>query len=205
LCGITIGRIIAMTTFALILPLTEAQQRPEGMVDEPRMEVYEVLPAQNAVLEFKGWVNTKDVVVAQIEVFDNNSGRRVHRADAFPSSKPIIVDGQERFLWSSETGDIRRQLFRPNVPEPPGQPQPFWPEGGVARVRVTARLRQPFNFGHDETNRFTLAVRDIDGVPGRVNTESALNLLLLVDNDPSPAALPHDFTPNLPEPKVKRR
>jgi len=139
-----------------------------------------VSSAREKRFEFRGWVDfpgSKGHV--RIDVLNVGNGDsyeerhwEVNVATAVPNETAMVVDGEERFYWSS--GPVA--LFQSSA-----KGQDRWPEGGTARVRFIALRQEP---GGSETYTL-LPVQDANGIEGRTRE------LILADADPSPTSPPN--------------
>jgi hypothetical protein len=176
-----IGGILAVLAF--VSPLTQASHTPQGMVEKPRMNAYEVSPAQDAAFSYRGWVDFPGSSGhIEIDVLrrgngeDESSSWAIDVARATPKDIPNEVDGQKRYRWKTP----RIQIFQPQPVPSPGVPENRWPDGGTARVR----FRAIFEHSDGTTSQALLPVLDQDKVTGFTDE------LILADKDPSPANPP---------------
>src|SRR5213080_3671624 len=93
-----IGGILAVLAF--VSPLTQALHTPQGMVEKPRMNAYEVSPAQDAAFSYRGWVDFPGSSGhIEIDVLrrgngeDESSSWAIDVARATPKDIPSEVNG----------------------------------------------------------------------------------------------------------------
>ncbi|MDN5941141.1 MAG: hypothetical protein L0H94_04575 [Nitrospira sp.] len=157
-----------------------ASDEPKGMVEQPRLrKAFSVSPAQDALVQFKGWVDFpgfRGRVRIDVLNFGNGDSNdaflwQIEVATAIPDKTATVVDGIERFYWSTEPVAI----FQPSV-----NGQNRWPEGGTACVRFVALRTE----ADGSESHALLPVLDANGIEGWIEQ------LVLADRNPSPTSPP---------------
>ena len=173
-------RRVSTCTCALLLVVASfaaraEAQTPKGMVEEPRLQSFDIPADKLNSITFKGWVD-----------FPQSAGtvRMIVQTDA-------TQDSADPFLWTEVaqirsattpiSGTTNRYRWQATLTTSTIFGFNRWPRGGIARVRFRA-VRNGAGFAY-------LPVRDKDGVAGKLVD------LVLSDSTPSPVDGGLDNTP----------